>query len=92
VIAAFTDFQISIVTGRELEARFAKSIGHQIQEGIVGLGQMRMDSIHHLLGGVGSCDRQHTGMHGPHHVATTFSFFGTQAARDNDFAVDVQGF
>jgi len=92
VVAAFTDFQICIVLGRELYARLAKAVGHQIDERVMWFGQMRVHRIHHLLRSVRPCDSQHAGVHLHHQVGAAFCLACAQAACDDDLAVLSQGF
>jgi hypothetical protein len=49
VVAAFGDLEVGVVVGRELDA-----LGRQqVDEGVVGLGQVLVHLLHDLLGGVG---------------------------------------
>ena len=72
---------------RELDAGNAKRIGHQIDKGVVRLGQVQVHRVHYLLGRMRPGDRQHFGVHLPHQVTAIACFFGPQAARDDDPAV-----
>jgi hypothetical protein len=83
VIAAFGDFQIGVVFGRELDALWR----HQVDERIVRLRQVRVHGFQHCIGGVRSGDREHPRMRLPDDVA-----LGAEAAGDDDLAVLVQRF
>ena len=92
VVTAFADLQVRIVARRELDARLAKSAGHQIEERVVRLGQVGVYRLHHLLRGVWAGDGEHTGVHVFDQIASAFAGACTQAARDDDLAVFGQGF
>ena len=53
----------------------------------MGLGQVQVDGVHHLLGGVRACDGQHTGVHLAHHIVAICIRLGAQAAGDDHAAV-----
>ena len=57
VITAFRNLQIGIVARGEFDA----SGRHQVHERIVRLGQVLVDVVHHLAGGVWAGDGQHRG-------------------------------
>ena len=80
MVAALADLEIRIVRGRELDPLR----GHEVHEGIVRPGQVRVHRAHHLRGRVRSGDREHPGMRLAHEVAATL---GAEAARDDDLAV-----
>ena len=87
VVAPFADLQIRIVTGRELDARHATRLWHQVQEGVVRLGHMQVHRVHHFLRGMRAGDGQHAGMHLAHQVAAALAFAGTQTSGDDDLAI-----
>ena len=78
MVAAFGDLQIGVVPGRELDA-----LGrHEVGEGIVRLGQVRVHRRHHFVGRVRPGDREHPGVGLLDDVA-----LGAEAAGDDDLAV-----
>ncbi len=87
VIAALADLQVGIVARRELDADLVEIRRHEIDEGVVRLGQMRMHRVHHFLRGMRPRHGQHLRMHLPHQVATAFARPRAQAAGDDDLAV-----
>ena len=83
VITAFRNFQIGIVARGELDA----SSRHQVHERIVRLGQVLVDVVHHLAGGVWAGHGQHRGVHVGDHLAVVAR---AQTAGDDHLAVFVQ--
>ena len=77
---------------REAPARHAARFRHQVNEGVVRLGNMQVHRIHHLLGGVRPRHGQHFGMHFLDQVAAFGTGFGAQTACHDDLAVFSQGF
>ena len=73
--------------GGELDARNAKVARHQIDEGVVRLGQVQVDGVHHLLRGVRASHGQHAGVHLTHHVAAIVAGAGAQATSNDNPAV-----
>ena len=83
MVAALGNLQIRVMLGRQPHA----DIRHQVDEGIVRLGQVGMHRAHHLVGGVRAGHGQDRRMRVAHHIA-----LGPQTAGDDHFAVLVQGF
>ncbi len=83
MVAAFGDLQVGVVVGRQLD-----TLGRQqVNEGIMGLGQMLVHLVHDLLGGMRPRHRQHLRMRSHHHI-----FLGAQAAGDDYLAVFIESF
>ena len=79
--------------GRELDARITKAAGHQIHKGVMGLGQVLVHRIHHLLRGVGAGHGQHAGVYfGDHGAAAFLASLGSQAASHDHLAIGSQCF
>ncbi|MDT4826226.1 hypothetical protein FQZ97_595320 [compost metagenome] len=87
VIAAFADLQVGVVPRRQLEARHAKGVRHEVDERIVRLRQVGVHGIHHLLRGMRASDGQHAGVHLAHEVAALVAGLGAQAAGDDHTAI-----
>ena len=60
---------------------------HQVDEGIVRLGQVQVHRVHHLLRGMRAGHGQHLRVHLAHQVAAVVARLGAQAAGDDDLAV-----
>ena len=73
--------------GRELDAGHTESVGHQINERIMRLGQVQVHRVHHLLRGMRAGHRQHAGVHLAHQVAPARTRLGTQTAGHDDLAI-----
>ena len=90
MIAALADLQISIVPGRELDARHTHGGWHQVNKRVVWFGQVQVHRIHHLLGRVWTGDRQHTGVYMAHQITAPLIFARPQTAGDNHLAMGRQ--
>lgn len=65
MVAALGNLQIRVMLGRQPHA----DIRHQVDEGIVRLGQVGMHRAHHLVGGVRAGHGQDRRMRVAHHIA-----------------------
>jgi hypothetical protein len=65
VVAAFGNLQVGVVPRRQLDALRR----HQVDEGVVRLGQVLVHLLHDLLGGVRAGDGEHLRVH----IASTTS-------------------
>ena len=92
VVAAFADLEVGVMPRRELDAGDAKRIGHQIDKGVVRLGQVQVHRVHDFLGGVRARDGEHAGVHLFDQVAAAVAGLGAQATGDDDLAVGRQRF
>ena len=87
VVAALADLEIGVVARRELDPGNAEGIRNQVDKGIMGLWQIRMHRIHHLLRRVRPGDGQHLGMHLAHQVGAVGTGFRTQASGNDDASI-----
>ena len=81
VVAAFGNFEIRVVPRGQADALWR----HEIDEGVVRLGQMLMHHGHHFIGGVGAGDGEHFGVGVFDDVA-----LGAQAPGDNHAAIFIE--
>ena len=87
MVAAFADLNIGVMPGRQFDAGNTEGIGHQILKWIMRLRQSRMNSIHHLLGRLWTCDGKYARVHLPYQVPTAITPDGTKASRHDHLAV-----
>ena len=87
MVTAFRDLQVGVVGRGEPNAL----LRHEIDERVVGLGQVRMDRSHDFGRGMRPGDRQDLGMHASDEVFSAGARLIAQAARHDDLAVFGQG-
>ncbi len=88
MVAALADFEIGVMLGREFDARWR----HEIDKGIVRLGQDGVHMLQHLVGRVRPGNGEHLGVHFAHQVVARGRIVArAQAAGHDHFAVFGQG-
>ncbi len=83
VIAALGNLQVGVVLGRQLDAGGR----HQIDEGVVRLGKVRVHRLHDLAERMGAGDGQYLRMHAGDDIVAAGVLLGAKATGDDDLAV-----
>ena len=90
MVAALADLEIGVVARCELDPGYAEGVRNQVYKGIMGLWQIRVHRVHHLLRRVRPGDGQNLGMHLAHQVGAVGTGFRTQASGDDDASIFCQ--